>query len=47
MQTFIDLRNRSKNKTLTNDLESKRKAVVKDWWRLVMWFIRLRKAAKG
>jgi hypothetical protein len=28
-------------------LEQKRKAVIKDWFRLVLWFIRLRKAAKG
>lgn len=26
-------------------MEQKRKAVVKDWWMLVVWFIRLRKAA--
>lgn len=45
MQTFIDMRN--KTKKLSNDIESKRKAVVRDWWRLVLWFVRLRRAAKG
>lgn len=45
IQTFIDIRKRQKK--LPADLEDKRKAVVKDWWRLVLWFVRLRKAARG
>jgi len=38
---------RNKLKQLPSDVEAKRKAVVRDWWRLIMWFIRLRRAAKG
>jgi hypothetical protein len=45
IQAFIDYR--KKNKSLPPDVEAKRKAVVKDWFRLVLWFIRLRKAARG
>ena len=45
IQTFIDLRRRSGK--LLPDVEKKRKAVVRDWFRLVLWFIRLRKCAKG
>jgi hypothetical protein len=45
IQSFIDYRRKSK--TLPPELEAKRKAVIKDWFRLVLWFIRLRKAAKG
>lgn len=43
IQAFIDYRR--KNKTLPPDVEAKRKAVIKDWFRLILWFIRLRKAA--
>ena len=34
-------------KGLPKDIDDKRKAVIRDWWRLVVWFIRLRKAARG
>ena len=34
-------------KGLPKDVDDKRKAVIRDWWKLVVWFIRLRKAAKG
>ena len=40
IQSFIDLRN--KEKKLPEQVENKRKAVVRDWWRLIMWYIRLR-----
>lgn len=46
IQAFIDLRRAKKGK-LTPELNVKRVAVIRDWWRLVMWYIRLRKAAKG
>ena len=45
IQAFIDYRR--KNKALPPDVEAKRKAVIKDWFRLILWFIRLRKAAMG
>lgn len=44
IQKFIDLR---KKGTLTPALEKKRKAVIRDWFRLVLWFVRLRKAVKA
>lgn len=51
IQTFIDLRKqlqqRNPNATLPPDIEAKRQAVIKDWFRLVLWYIRLRKAATG
>ena len=31
---------------LPPDIEQKRRAVVRDWWRTVLWFVRLRRAAK-
>jgi hypothetical protein len=45
IQTFIDYR--KKNKYMPPEIEAKRKAVVRDWFRLTLWFIRLRKAASG
>ena len=32
---------------LSSELEAKRKAVIRDWFRLTLWFVRIRKAAKG
>ena len=33
---------------LDGPMQSKKKlAVIKDWFRLVLWYVRLRKAAKG
>jgi len=48
IQSFINLKNNFfKGKKLPPDLEKKRKAVIKDWFRLVLWFIRIRKLVKG
>ena len=51
IQTFIDMRDELKRKNpnaeLPPDVEEKRQAVVKDWFRLVLWYVRLRQAAKG
>ena len=46
IQTFINYRKQQKNGKLPNDIEAKRKAVVKDWFRLIIWYVRLRRAAK-
>lgn len=46
IQTFIDYRKR-KNGKLSEEVEKKRKAVVRDWFRYVLWYIRLRKAARS
>lgn len=46
IQSFIDLRNKNGGR-LTPDMDAKRKAVVRDWFRLSLWFVRLRRAAKG
>ena len=46
IQTFIDARNKNRG-SLTGAQENTRKAVVKGWWRLVLWYVRLRKAARG
>ena len=44
IQSFINLKNNFfKGKKLPPELEKKRKAVIKDWFRLVLWFIRIRK----
>jgi len=45
VQSFIDMRR--KLKKLPPDVEAKRKAVIKDWWKLILWYIRIRRAAKG
>jgi hypothetical protein len=45
IQSFIDLRKRENR--LNEQVELKRKAVVRDWWRMVLWYVRLRQAAKG
>jgi len=45
IQVFIDMRNKQRG-VLSPDQEKKRKAVVKDWFRLIIWFIRIRKASK-
>ena len=46
IQTFIDYR-KSKNGKLSVEIEKKRKAVVRDWFRYVLWYVRLRKAARS
>lgn len=51
IQTFIDLRNelqrKNPNAELPPEIEAKRLAVVKDWFKMVLWYVRLRRAAKG
>ena len=51
IQTFIDMRNDLQRKNsmaqLPPEVEAKRQAVVKDWFKLVLWYVRLRRAAKG
>jgi hypothetical protein len=42
-----DLKKKNKNAELPPEIEEKRKAVVKDWFKLVLWYVRLRRAAKG
>jgi hypothetical protein len=41
---MIDACKKTKNR---KDLVAKKKLVIRDWFRLVMWYIRLRKASKG
>jgi len=31
---------------LTPAQEAKRKAVVRGWWKMILWYVRLRRAAK-
>ena len=45
IQTLIDTRNKQRG-VLSPDQERKRKAVIRDWFRLVLWYIRIRKASK-
>ena len=45
IQAFIEYREHQGGK-LTAEQERKRKAVVRDWWRMVLWYVRLRRAAK-
>lgn len=45
VQAFIEYRE-SQGGTLTAVQERKRKAVCRDWWRMVLWYVRLRRAAK-
>lgn len=40
------MRNKQKG-VLSPEIDKKRKAVIRDWFWLVIWFIRLRKAAQG
>ena len=51
VQAFIDYRKQihggRDGGQLPPDVEAKRKAVIRDWFRLVLWYIRLRKAARG
>ncbi len=48
IQSFINLKNKFfKGKKLPPEIEKKRKAVIRDWFRLVIWYIRIRKLAKG
>ena len=44
IQLFIDLRKQGK---LSKQMDDVRKAVVRDWFRFVLWYIRLRKASKA
>ena len=45
LQAFIEQREANGGR-LTASQESKRKAVCRDWWRLALWYVRLRRAAK-
>ena len=45
VQAFIEYRE-SQGGTLSAAQERKRKAVCRDWWRMVLWYVRLRRAAK-
>lgn len=48
VQAFIDYKKklgRGQNKKEPIEITKKRRAVIRDWWRLVIWYIRLRKAA--
>ena len=47
IQTFIDYRRKQPGQKLKPEIEKKRKAVIRDWVRLVLWYVRLRKAAKS
>lgn len=46
IQTFIEMRKKQKG-YLAPEIENKRRAVIRDWFWLVIWFIRLRKSAQG
>lgn len=37
-----ELKRKNPNAVLPPDIEAKRQAVVKDWFRLVLWYVRLR-----
>ena len=45
VQAFIDYR--KKHGKLPKDVDIKRKAVIRDWFKLVLWYIRLKKTAHG
>ena len=51
IQTIIDFMNSPEfaklSKSDKRKIEEKRKEVIRDWFRLVLWYIRLRKAAKS
>lgn len=47
IQAFIDLRKSLKQKVLPEKTEKIRKAVIRDWFRFVLWFVRIRKAARA
>ena len=34
------------NMPFTRAQERKRKTVIRDWWKMVLWYVRLRRAAK-
>jgi len=44
LQAFIEMRD-SQNGYLSPPQERKRKAVCRDWWKMVLWYVRLRRAA--
>lgn len=45
IQVFIDARNRQRG-VLSPEQDRKRRTVVRDWFRLVLWYVRIRKAYK-
>lgn len=45
LQNFIDARKQMGR--LPPEVDKKRRAVVRDWFRLVLWYVRLRKAARA
>ena len=44
IQTMIDAEKRQPSRS---DIALKKKAVIRDWFKLVLWYVRLRKASKG
>lgn len=47
LQTIIDVRARCPNQKLPKHLEKTRKALVRDWFRIALWYVRLRKASRA
>ena len=45
IQTFIDYFKNNKGKKVSEAIVKKKKAVVRDWFKLVLWYVRLRKVA--
>ena len=45
IQAFIEYRE-SQGGKLTPAQEAKRKAVIRDWWKMILWYVRLRRASK-
>ena len=45
IQAFIEQREANGGR-LNAAQDRKRKAVVRDWWRMAIWYVRLRRAAK-
>lgn len=44
IQTMIDAERRQPSRS---EITLKKKAVVRDWFKLVLWYVRLRRASKG
>lgn len=44
IQTMIDAEKRYPSRS---DVAIKKKAVIRDWFRLILWYVRLRRASKG
>ena len=45
IQSFIDIQNKNHGQGLSPDLQAKKKRCIQDWWKMALWYVRLKVAS--